>query len=167
MDDVSHFLQPNETVNMDEQDYKEIASIAHALDEWCTHLGRQFGPLSRPQRRMLRLLSVDTPIRVGDLGVELGLTTAGTTRMLDKLEAMGYAKRSRTEQRDQRQVYVSLTLPGAIALRDAQAVFLERIQASLKHLSKERRAMLAQLLHELSKTEKISTHELVNDRDHA
>ena len=167
MDDVSHFLQPDETMNMDEQDYKEIASIAYALDEWYTQLGRQFGPLSRPQRRMLRLLSVDTPIRVGDLGVELGLTTAGTTRMLDKLEAMGYAKRSRTEQRDQRQVYVSLTLPGAIALRDAEAVFLERIQASLKHLSKERRAMLAQLLHELSETEKISTHELVNDRDHA
>ena len=146
MDDESHLLQPDETFTLDEHEYKEIVSIAYALDEWYTQLGRQFGPLSRPQRRMLRLLRVDSPVRVGDLGVELGLTTAGTTRMLDKLEAMGYAKRSRTEQHDQRQVYVSLTLPGAIALRDAEGVFQERIEATLKKLSPDERSTLARLL---------------------
>ncbi len=146
MDDVSHLLQSDETSYEDELDHHEIVSIAYALDEWYTRLGRQFGPLSRPQRRMLRLLSVDTPVRVGDLGVELGLTTAGTTRMLDKLEAMGYARRSRTEQRDQRQVYVSLTLPGTIALRDAEGVFLEHVQTSLKKLSPTERSTLARLL---------------------
>ncbi len=150
MDNVSHLWQSDEKFNVDEHDYQEIVSIAYALDEWYTQLGRQFGPLSRPQRRMLRLLRVDTPVRVGDLGVELGLTTAGTTRMLDKLEAMGYAKRSRTEQRDQRQVYVSLTLPGVIALRDAEGVFLERIQASLKKLSSAERSTLARLLFTLN-----------------
>ena len=78
-----------------ERDLAETASIAYALDEWYSRLGRQFGPLSRPQRRMLRLLSADTMVRVGDLGEQLGLTTAGTTRMLDKLEALGYSWRSR------------------------------------------------------------------------
>src|SRR5260370_41719212 len=163
MNDTSHPSQPGESSEENEGDTAEVASIAHALDEWYTRLGRQFGPLSRPQRRMLRLLKVDTPARVGDLGVELGLTTAGTTRMLDKLEAMGYAKRSRTDQHDQRQVYVSLTLPGAIALRDAEAVFLERIQASLINMSPAGQATLAQLLQALSENEQASMHGLVND----
>ena len=105
---------------------------------------------------MLRLLSIDSPVRVGDLGVQLGLTTSGTTRMLDKLEAMGYAKRSRTDQRDQRQVYVSLTFPGAIALRDAEGVFLERIQASLKNLSPIEQETLVQLLRALNQNEQTS-----------
>ena len=83
--------------------------------------------------------------------------------MLDKLEAMGYAKRSRTDQRDQRQVYVSLTLPGAVALRDAEGVFLERIQASLKNLSPIEQETLAQLLRTLNENEQASMHGLVND----
>ncbi|HWZ18691.1 MAG TPA: MarR family transcriptional regulator [Ktedonobacteraceae bacterium] len=167
MDEISHLLQSDETYDENEREYAEMTSIAYALDKWYTRLGRQFGPLSRPQRRMLRLLKVDTPVRVGDLGVELGLTTAGTTRMLDKLEAMGYAKRSRTDLHDQRQVYVSLTLPGAVALRDAEGVFLERIQASLKNLSPTERAMFAQLLRALSENEQKSTYGLGSDVGHA
>ena len=163
MDEISHLLQSDETYDENDRDYAQLTSIAYALDDWYTRLGRQFGPLSRPQRRMLRLLSIESPVRVGDLGVQLGLTTAGTTRMLDKLEAMGYAKRSRTDQRDQRQVYVSLTLPGAIALRDAEGVFLERIQASLKNLSPIEQETLAQLLHTLNENEQASMHGLVND----
>jgi len=156
MDEISHLLQSDETYDENDRDYAQLISIAYALDDWYTRLGRQFGPLSRPQRRMLRLLSIDSPVRVGDLAVQLGLTTAGTTRMLDKLEAMGYAKRSRTDQRDQRQVYVSLTLPGAIALRDAEGVFLERIQASLKNLSPIEQETLAQLLRALNENEQTS-----------
>ena len=163
MDEISHLLQSDETYDENDRDYAQLTSIAYALDDWYTRLGRQFGPLSRPQRRMLRLLSIESPVRVGDLGVQLGLTTAGTTRMLDKLEAMGYAKRSRTDQRDQRQVYVSLTLPGAVALRDAEGVFLERIQASLKNLSPIEQETLAQLLHTLNENEQASMHGLVND----
>jgi len=163
MDEISHLLQSDETCDENERDYVQLTSLAYALDDWYTRLGRQFGPLSRPQRRMLRLLSIESPVRVGDLGVQLGLTTAGTTRMLDKLEAMGYAKRSRTDQRDQRQVYVSLTLPGAIALRDAEGVFLERIQASLKNLSPIEQETLAQLLRTLNENEHASMPGRVND----
>ena len=165
MDDTAHLSQSGESDN--EREIDHASTIAYALDEWYTRLGRQFGPLSRPQRRMLRLLRVDTPVRVGDLGVELGLTTAGTTRMLDKLEAMGYAKRSRTEQHDQRQVYVSLTLPGAIALRDAEEVFLERIRASLKKLSSAERSSLARLLLTLNEHKQPSLDRQESDFDHA
>jgi DNA-binding MarR family transcriptional regulator len=85
--------------------------------------------------------------------------------MLDKLEAMGYAKRSRTDQRDQRQVYVTLTLPGAVALRDAEGVFLERVHAFLKVLSPAEQTTLARLLDALSERQQPSTHGSVNDVD--
>ncbi|MEO8970775.1 MAG: MarR family transcriptional regulator [Ktedonobacteraceae bacterium] len=128
----------------------EITAIASGLDRWYDQLGRQFGPLSRPQRRMLRLLSMDTKVRVSDLSEELGVTTAGTTRMLDKLESLGYAARSRMDQYDQRQVYVTLTPEGAVALHEAEGIFLERVQAILNRLSPAERATLAHLLQMLS-----------------
>ena len=126
----------------------EVA-IAHALDEWYTLLGRQFGPLSRPQRRMLRLLDEEKAVRVGDLAEALGLTTAGTTRMLDTLEALGFAQRARVPQSDQRQVYVTLTKSGRQALLVADSVFLERVQTTLSVLDEEERMTLARLLRAL------------------
>jgi DNA-binding MarR family transcriptional regulator len=99
---------------------------------------------------MLHLLSVDTMVRVSDLSEQLGVTTAGTTRMLDKLESLGYAARSRMDQYDQRQVYVTLTPEGVEALREAEDVFLERVQTILNKLSPIERATLARLLQSLS-----------------
>jgi len=154
MSDTSPASQPGESPEEIERDLAETASIAYALDEWYSRLGRQFGPLSRPQRRMLRLLSADTTVRVGDLGEQLGLTTAGTTRMLDKLEALGYASRSRTAQHDQRQVYVTLTPAGASALQEAERAFLERMHALLSNLSQQERATLAHLLQALTIVDK-------------
>ncbi len=142
--------QTGRSAEEDRQALDEAASIAHALDMLNARMGRQFGPLSRPQRRMLRLLSADAPVRVGDLGERLGLTTAGTTRMLDKLESMGYAARSRSDRSDQRQVYVTLTATGASALHEAEEVFLERMRTLLhKSLRPEERATLARLLQAL------------------
>lgn len=129
----------------------EVVAIASAIDTWYDQLGRQFGPLSRPQRRMLRLLSMDTKVRVSDLSEALGVTTAGTTRMLDKLESLGYAARSRMDQYDQRQVYVTLTPEGAEALHAAERVFLERVQALLSKLAPAEQVTLAHLLQSLSK----------------
>ena len=59
MDEISHLLQSDETYDENDRDYAQLTSIAYALDDWYTRLGRQFGPLSRPQRRMLRLLSIE------------------------------------------------------------------------------------------------------------
>src|SRR5579862_9435493 len=130
----------SEPANTNEADMPDVVAIAHALDEWYTLLGRQFGPLSRPQRRMLRLLDEEQTVRVGDLAEVLGLTTAGTTRMLDKLEALGYARRARVPQSDQRQVYATLTPAGKQALLVADRIFLERVQATLLVLDEEERA---------------------------
>jgi DNA-binding MarR family transcriptional regulator len=129
---------------------REFVELAHALDDWYTALGRQFGPLSRPQRRMLRLLAEERPVRMGDLAERLGLTMAGSTRMLDTLEALGYVGRARLPQTDQRQVFVTLTPAGREALRQADAVFLERVAERACRLGAAERAALARLLRAMS-----------------
>ncbi len=134
-------------------DTDTIKAIAHMLDDWYTQLGRQFGPLSRPQRRTLRLLQPDKPIRVGDLGEQLGLTTAGITRMLDKLEELGHITRARLPHSDQRQVYVTLTTTGAQALQAADQEFLHRIQATLTALNVNEQMHLASLLQKIGMPE--------------
>jgi DNA-binding MarR family transcriptional regulator len=139
-----------EVTTMDEAEGREIVTIAQGLDDWYALLGRQFGPLSRPQRRMLRLLDLAQGVRVGDLGKDLELTTAGTTRMLDKLEALGYALRVRNQISDQRQVYVTLTSAGKQALQDADAIFFARVQSALHVLDEAERATLANLLHKMN-----------------
>lgn len=150
MNDIQPPFEPDESSEKCEEGLAVAMSIVSALDRWYDLLGRQFGPLSRPQRRMLRLLSMDTKVRVSDLSEQLGVTTAGTTRMLDKLESLGYAARSRMDQYDQRQVYVTLTTEGAVALREAEGVFLERVQAILHRLNPIEQATLAHLLQLLS-----------------
>lgn len=128
----------------------EISAIARGLDDWYTHLGRQFGPLSRPQRRMLHLLTTQEQIRVSDLAERLGLTTAGSTRMLDTLESQGYVSRTRMPQTDQRQVYVKLTPSGEEALRLADIVYLGRVAEIVQRLRPSERSELARLFHILS-----------------
>ncbi len=131
----------------------DTVEIASSLEQWYNKLGRQFGPLSRPQRRMLRMLHVDTKLRVGDLAEHIGLTTAGTTRMLDKLEELAYVTRSRIPHSDQRQVYVTLTATGEQALSEADTVFLGRLQATLNGLNVAERVALLFLLHKVNEQE--------------
>jgi MarR family transcriptional repressor of emrRAB len=131
----------------------DVVTIAQALERWNTYLGRQFGPLSRPQQRVLRLLTdrqvQQEMVRVGDLAEPLGVTTAGITRMLDTLEGLGYITRSRTPNTDQRQVYVTLTDAGAQALQVADQVLLGRVQVLIEHLDASERDELAILLRKL------------------
>lgn len=131
----------------------DVVTIAQALERWNSQLGRQFGPLSRPQRRMLGLLAEremqKETVRVGDLAEPLGLTTAGITRMLDTLEGPGYIARSRTPDTDQREVYVTITDAGAEALQAANEVLLERVQALVERLDARERDELVTLLRKL------------------
>jgi DNA-binding MarR family transcriptional regulator len=131
----------------------ETTIIVHALDQWSMLLGRQFGPLSRPQRRMLLALAhrseEEGPMRVSELADHLGLSAAGATRMLDTLEGLGYLMRFRARQVDQRQVYVQLTPAGEQALAAANQVILQRVRDMVERLTSTERATLAVLLHKL------------------
>lgn len=127
-------------------DTETIAAIARGLDRWYARLGKQLGPLSRPQRRVLLAIAAGDDVRVGDVAERIGMTMAGATRMIDTLESLGYARRFRQPTADQRQVYVAITPEGARALEEANRVFRERVQATLERLSAEERMALARLL---------------------
>jgi DNA-binding MarR family transcriptional regulator len=127
-------------------DVSEIEEIARGLERWNGLLGRQFGPLSRPQRRVMSLLTAGAEIRVGDLAEQLGMTTAGATRMVDTLEDLGYVRRFRVPDTDQRQVRVALTGAGIKALGAANSIFLEQVERTVAGLPATDRKTLARLL---------------------
>lgn len=127
---------------------RDVSLLAQALDIWYTRLGRVYGPLSRPQRRMLHLIKQAQSTRVGALAERLGLTMAGATRMLDRLEEQGYLVRTRAVpgQGDKREVYISLTDAGQAALQAADTVFEQHVRASITHLTAEQVGQLTVLL---------------------
>jgi len=138
----------------DAQSPDTAPAIGRALDLWNNRLGREFGPLSRRQRRALLTLhdlSVSRPtVRVSDMADRLGVTSAGATRMLSKLEESGYISRSRQPEGDQREVFIGLTEAGSQALRQANEVYFERVGQALSALGAEDQALLARLLDKLT-----------------
>jgi DNA-binding MarR family transcriptional regulator len=128
-------------------------AIARALERWVSELGRQFGPLSRRQRHTLRVLNElgrDGTVRAGDLAEFLGITSAGATRMLNRLEDDGYIRRFRDPEADQREIFLTPTAAGNEALRAANEVYFERVERYLDRLNAEERATLAGLLEKLT-----------------
>jgi DNA-binding MarR family transcriptional regulator len=132
----------------------DAVAIARALDLWLSGLGRQFGPLSRRQRHTLRALTElgreTGAVRAGDLAEFLGITSAGATRMLNRLEDDGYVSRFRDPEADQREVYIAPTAAGIDALRAANEVYFERVAGRLDRLNSEEREALARLLEKLT-----------------
>jgi DNA-binding MarR family transcriptional regulator len=141
--------------------------IARSFDRWSASLGREFGPLSRPQRRTLHTLAdreaAEQVTRVGDIAAMLRFTTAGATRLLDTLEALGYVTRYRAPNVDQRQVYLTLTLTGRAALEQADRAFTARVAASLGPLSAAERQTLAALLARLTPSEAPNARAIAED----
>jgi DNA-binding MarR family transcriptional regulator len=132
---------------MAKEETDDLAAIVRGLERWLARLGRQFGPLSRPQRRMLAAVAAGgDAVRVGDLAAGLGLSMPGTTRMLDALEAQSYVRRVRPPAGDQRQVYIALAPEGAGALHEANRVFQDRVRDTLAGLDAADRRALAHLL---------------------
>jgi len=129
-------------------------AIARALERWVSELGRQFGPLSRRQRHTLRALTELSrnggSVRAGDLAEFLGITSAGATRMLNRLEDDGYISRFRDPDADQREVYIAPTSAGAEALHAANEVYFERVERYLDRLDDGEREALARLLGKLT-----------------
>lgn len=76
--------------------------------------------------------------------------------MLDTLEELGYLGRARAVDSDERQVYVSLTPAGERALQASDAVYLDRVRASLSGLTETETATLERLLRKLQETDQSS-----------
>jgi DNA-binding MarR family transcriptional regulator len=76
----------------------------------------------------LNLLSLSGPLTAGQLAQQTGLTTGATTRMIDRLEQGGFARRGR-DATDRRQVIVEV---GPAAERDEIGAALEPVRRRMQ-----------------------------------
>ena len=80
---------------------------------------------------VLCLLDLDGPARPSEISNVVGLTTGGTTKLLDRMEAAGLVKRSYgVIENDHRGVEVALTGDGKRMLRSASGALVDHLPAT-------------------------------------
>lgn len=95
------------------------------------------GLLLADNEALLRLAHTDTPMRMSEIAECLVLSRGGTTKLVDRLEAMALARRHPDPQ-DRRATLVEITEAGRAALAEARLVIdaaLEELWAA--HISDE------------------------------
>jgi MarR family transcriptional regulator, organic hydroperoxide resistance regulator len=75
--------------------------------------------------------------RVYDIALELGITTGGTSKLVDRIEAKGYCRRLPNPD-DRRSSLLELTPEGRHILADAGVVFDEELRSRLDAVVPER-----------------------------
>ena len=100
---------------MSSNKYDEMfEAVTHAARENETAVFRfdevAYGKLgvNRTDGRCLDVLSIEGPVTAGRLAEVTGLTTAAVTAVIDRLERLGYARRTR-DPSDRRKVIVEVT----------------------------------------------------------
>ena len=87
--------------------------------------------LNATQINCLNLIALEGPMTAGQIAAGIGLTTASTTAVLDKLEAEGYVQRER-DPNDRRRVTVSINMERAMA--EISPLFLPLTQSRTRLL---------------------------------
>jgi DNA-binding MarR family transcriptional regulator len=120
--------------------------IGRDLDQLWVRLGRQFGPLTRAQRRFLNAVAEVDGIGISELAAHLDMSSAGATRMADALEALGYVVRVRPTG-DARHVDIRITEVGRAVHEDSNRFYIERLCQMGEALSASEAQQLARLVH--------------------
>jgi DNA-binding MarR family transcriptional regulator len=97
------------------------------------------------QARVLARLTAVGRRRMGQLAEDLGVRVPSVTRIVDRLEERGLARRRRCEE-DARVVWVEASPRGARLAGRARASRLRAIEESLERLAPEQRTALARAL---------------------
>lgn len=95
--------------------------LGKSLEEKCSIPMVWFEVLVRLAR------SVDHQMSMGELGEQIELTSGGVTRLVDRIEKLGYVAR-KSCSRDRRIQYVVMTEQGLEKLKEAIPVHLENLQ---------------------------------------
>ncbi len=128
----------------------QVKSMVYPLIHLYDALGGQFADLSRPQLRLMMKLTPDAPT-ISELAESLNISSPGVTQMIDKLQHKGYVERQSNEK-DQRLVRVQVTSLGLEALHLAEKAFESRVEAVLRPLSDDDKALLLGLFTKLEAT---------------
>ena len=105
-------------------------------------------PLTVPQHRLLVVISVRGPQRIGALAADLGVNQSNASRLVDRLVDQGLLARA-TDPEDGRASLVSLTDAGTTALDVVNQLRLEQLRELVQDLSPTGRRGLASGLRRL------------------
>ncbi len=103
----------------------QLARFGSAVSDSMAAATKQPDFVTNAPLLVLCLLDLDGPTRPGAIGEVVGLTSGGTTKLLDRMEAAELIQRSYgTIESDHRGVQVRLTARGRAHLRQATAALL-------------------------------------------
>ena len=102
----------------------------------------QVAHITMTQLAVLRELR-NGPTTVGKLGMEVGLSPASVTRLVDRLEKRGLVARSRDEE-DRRRVGVRLTSQGERVLGESKVFRGSHVHLAVEAMSPEERRLMTE-----------------------
>jgi len=118
------------------------ALVLKALVE--DHLQEQTGLLLADNEAMLNLAA--EPLRMSDIADRLIVSRGGTTKVIDRLETLGYVRRL-PDPEDRRATIVEITDAGRNALVEAKVVIDEVLEATWgKHATDEESAVVIDVM---------------------
>jgi DNA-binding MarR family transcriptional regulator len=118
----------------------EIRAFQTAVDAFDEAVADRLG-INRTDLRCLDLLERHGAVTAGELARASGLTTGAVTRLLDRLEHMGYAQRVR-DSADRRRVLVELTPLARERATELYGPIAHAGQAGLQRYSAEQLTLL-------------------------
>ena len=110
------------------------------------HLQEQTDLLLADNEALLNLAHADQPLRMSDIANRLILSRGGTTKVIDRLETMGYVERL-PDPDDRRATVVDITDAGRDAMGRARAVIDEGLKATwAEHVTDEEAAVIVDVM---------------------
>ena len=113
------------------------------IDALCRHVG-----VSRSDYDALEALDEHGSLTPGELGTLLSLTSGSVTALIDRLERLGWASRSRHPD-DRRKIIVTLTKQAWQIGQDELKPYLDAVDAAAGQLGTDDRAVVVGFLEDL------------------
>lgn len=121
---------------------KEITDVYNFLQEIAWHFGnhgisgRCCGNLSLVEFMALKKVYENLDISIQEIGNALNFTKSGATRIINRLEEKGYAKRQNSDT-DGRVCCISITSKGTAMIKDVMLNYTNYLEELLKHLEQK------------------------------
>lgn len=109
-------------------------------------LQEETGLLLADHEALLNLIVAESPLRMSDIAQLLTLSRGGTTKVIDRLEAMGYVART-PDAIDRRATVVEITPEGRKAHDNTNRIVDTELEAAwAKHMNEEEAAVILSVM---------------------
>jgi len=109
-------------------------------------LQEETGLLLADHEALLNLIAAERPLRMSDIAQLLTLSRGGTTKVIDRLEALGYAART-PDAVDRRATVVEITPEGRKAHENTKRIVDAELEAAwAKHMTEEEATVILNVM---------------------